>query len=522
MKKKLYFILVLSVFFTCAKNEQNVITHAVKKSSYTISVSGQGQLEAKNSRKVVVPQIWGRPEIAYLIEEGTRVQKGDVVARFEASDMKNNYMNLLDELSIARANAQQKESELKLQMLMYTSQLHTAEASAKAARLQLEKLEFEPANVQEKKRLEIKQYELEAERARKKLQALDEIQKEERAHLEAQIKQVQSRLDRIKSMLDRLTVRTPIEGIVVYEINWRTDEKVKEGDALRDGWPFLSIPDLSVMQVDVQIDENKAQKLWAGQKARIRVPSIGEKPFPGHVTKVDRVAKSINRGSKVKMVNVKVEIDTAHDALKPGLSAECEIIIKELQDVLAVPKEALFTRDSVNIVYARKSQNFSIIPVVVLLQDEDFSIIHGDLKDNAQLALQQPPRSAISVPDKLVQIKQPAWADTLKIEKPIKDSTENVKSSRPGDQFGPPPMPEQSDWTDIPETERPVSDSEKEGSPRRGDQFRRRQMSGKPGKSDTLQLEKPELDSTDTAEQPPRFDESFERPPMQGQGRRNN
>jgi|GEM_PF-1394321 len=424
--KRLYFILVLSAFFACTQEEQNIIIHPAKKSLYTMSVTGEGQLEAKNSRKVVVPQIWGHPEIAYLIEEGSQVQKDEVIARFEASEMQNTYMTLLDELSIAQANAEQKESELELQMLMHTSQMHSAQASAKSARLQLDKLKFEPPNVQEKKRLEIQQYELEAERARKKLQALEKIQKEERAHLEAQIKQHQTKLDRIKMMLDRLVIKAPIDGIVVYETNWRTGEKVKEGDALHDGWPFLSIPDLSTMQVDMHIDETKAQKLWNGQKAVVKVPSIGQRTFPAHVIKVDKIAKPIERGSKVKMVNVKVEIDSTHDALKPGLSAQCEIIIKKLHDVLAVPKEAIFTMDSLEIVYASASRRFSIMPVAVLLQDEDYSIIHGDIKDNTLLALQKPPSSAVIFPDSLKNIKKPAWTDTVKIEKPEPDSTQKT------------------------------------------------------------------------------------------------
>ena len=415
---KNYLFAILLVFLACSENHDSIITFPVDTSDYTVSVSAQGILEAKQSRQIIVPHIWGHPEISFLEKEGTRVHQGDVIIRFEASDMQNRYIHLMDEISIAQADAAKKESELRMQVFMYTSQMHTAEASAKSAQLQLDKLQFEAPSVREKKRLEIQQFELEAEQARKKLETLKKIQKEERAHWQAKLRQIQTQLDRIKMMLDQLTVKAPIDGILVHEINWRTDDKVKEGDALHPGWPVVSIPDLRFMLLDLQVDETRAQMLWEGQRARVVVPSIGNQIFPAHVLKVDRIAKPVERGSRVKKVDVKVEIDSRNPELIPGLSATCRIIVKEIKNVIAVPKETVFVRDSLDVVYIKRGKEFSVVPIAVLLRDEDYCIIHGGIQNGDHLALEKPSSSAVKRSVTTSSAIPPVWADTLRIEKP--------------------------------------------------------------------------------------------------------
>lgn len=372
-----------------------------------ITVNGEGELEAKKSFVLQTPRVWPAPTISYLAPEGTQVKKDDIVVKFEADQVKKEYKNAIEELEIAKAEAKKKNAELTLQRLLYDSQKNSAEASAAASKLQLAKLEFESPRNQEIKKLEISQQELEAERARKKLVSLEKIQIEERAHSQMRIKQAENKLNRSQMHLDKLILKASSDGIVVHETNWIKDQKVKEGDALYPGMVVVKIPDLSVMQAKLQIGETEAQKVKKGQQAIVTVPSIGTFQFPGKVTKVANIAKPIKRGSKVKKVEVIVEIDSTRQGIVPGLTASSSIIITEIENAIAVPHECVFEKDSVKIVYVLEKSHYVPHAIAIANQDADFCIIISDLDGDEKLALREPAASQINFPDSLITPELP-------------------------------------------------------------------------------------------------------------------
>ena len=385
-------------------------------SDYTIIVSGEGEIEAKSANVLQTPMVWPAPTLSYIVPEGSFVDKDDVVAVFTQSQVENELINMQDELAIATAEGQRTEADLNLQSLLYESQLTIANASAKSAQLQLARIEFEAPRTQEIKRLEIEQFAVEADRARKRLLALEKIQAEERAHADLRIQQARNKLNSAKDQISRLTLKAPHSGIVVYETNPITEEKVQVGSTLFPRMPVVKLPDLSVMQIRMQIGETDAQKLRQGMPARIFVPSLDNVELNGKVVKVDRVAKPIRRGSKVKKVEVVVEIEEKSDVLRPGLTATADISVRTATGIIAIAQECLFEKDSIKIVYKESKNGFQPIPVASLLQDEDFIIIYGALKGGERLAMEEPPNTRVYWPDSLVAVAAPAAIDTFKIE----------------------------------------------------------------------------------------------------------
>jgi len=220
------FFLLIFFLLNCSENPTNNIVFKVKKKDFVITVGTSGELEAKRSHVLPTPRVYPRPAISYLAPEGSKVKKGDVVVRFESENLERNLLKALDELESAKADAQKKDAELNLQRLMYESQIKTAEASLESIQLQLTKLEFEAPRTQEIKRLEIERQTLEANRAKKKLVSLKKIQIEERAHYQLKIKQAENKINRAKSQLELLILKSPSDGIFVHGTNIITGEKV--------------------------------------------------------------------------------------------------------------------------------------------------------------------------------------------------------------------------------------------------------------------------------------------------------
>ena len=441
------FILISVVLLSCSPQSQDKVYYRVGKGDYDVVVTAEGQLEAKRAQVLVTPSVWPAPTLSFIVEEGTTVKKGQIIARFTQAEVETEYQEALDEVETARADSVQTEAELSLQLLLYETQYSTAKASADAARLQLANLEFEAPITREIKTLEIEQFELEAERARKNLESLKKIQEEERLNARLRIRQAVNKVNRAQDQLNQLTLVAPTDGMVIYEENRITDEKVQEGSTLFPRMPVVRLPDLSTMQVKLQISETEAQKLITGMNASVTIPSLENSAYSATVTKIDRIAKAIRRESKVKKVEVLVEMDSSSQELKPGLTAIADIFIKRARDVVTVPHESVFQKDTVRVVYVKEKSHYVPQPVASLYQDEDFVIIYGNIQPGEMLALHEPPNTRIASTDNLAPVNVPAEADTFKIGKkePSQEMPPNIppdvlRRMRNGNSMpGPPP-----------------------------------------------------------------------------------
>ena len=273
--------------------------------------------------------------------------------------------------------------------------------------MQLPKLEFEPSRVQEIKKLEITQQELQANRAKDKIESLKKIQKEDRLHYQLKIKQAENKVNRANTQLEQLIIKAPFDGLFIYETNLITGKKITQGDALFFGMPVAKLPDLSIMQAKFQIGETEAQKIQIGQKAEVIVPVLGDQIFNGKVSQVGSMAKPIKRGSKVKKVEITVVLDSVQQGLVPGLTANGKIQIEQVKEIVAVPLESVFENDSVKVVFEYKNKSYFPHAVAVYDTDEDFAIVMSDLVGGEDLALQRPNDSNIIWPDSLFAPKLP-------------------------------------------------------------------------------------------------------------------
>jgi len=110
-----------------------------------------------------------------------------------------------------------------------------------------------------------------------------------------------------------------------------------------------------------------------------------------------------------------VQIDSSSDLLRPGMSANTEILVRNAVKVMAVAQECIFEKDSVKIVYKKDKHGFQPIPVAPLLQDDDFVVIYSTLTGGEKLALREPANTKVDWPEKLIAVVAPAEVDTFKV-----------------------------------------------------------------------------------------------------------
>ncbi len=119
--------------------------------------------------------------------------------------------------------------------------------------------------------------------------------------------------------------------------------------------PLLTIADMSTINVEVKVDETEIDKVEPGQKAKIKVDAFGDKEIEGEVTQKTPLAVGKSQTSGGLSVNINVQEakefrvvielknlpDDIKSGLRPGMSATAVITTKTVENVIAVPLQAV-------------------------------------------------------------------------------------------------------------------------------------------------------------------------------------
>ena len=219
---------------------------------------------------------------------------------------------------------------------------------------------------------------------------------ERRLNLEAE------RLTDINEQLALTVIRAQRPGLVVYGSadqasnpfrGGGNQEPIAEGATVRERQPILTIPDMTEMAVRVNIHESAVQRVAEGQKVTVRIDAFPNVRLTGEVTKVAVVADSGNAfmNPDMKVYPTMVKIEGIHDWLRPGMSAEVEILVDSLSNAVYVPLQAVTYIDDKQVVYVAQGSRGVAREVEVGTFSEQFIEIVSGLRQGEQVML-LPPR----------------------------------------------------------------------------------------------------------------------------------
>jgi HlyD family secretion protein len=169
----------------------------------------------------------------------------------------------------------------------------------------------------------------------------------ERAVARAQIQNARATLQQREATLagaridlERTVIRSPIDGVV---INRAVDIGQTVAASLSAPVLFTIAQDLSVIQIDAQIDESDIGQIREGQTASFSVDAFPGQEYEG---RVDQVRLAATNEANVVTYTVVVTADNPGQRLLPGMTANIDIVTGERSDVLTVPNNALRFRPS--------------------------------------------------------------------------------------------------------------------------------------------------------------------------------
>jgi RND family efflux transporter MFP subunit len=354
--------------------DDGLLTHPVERGNLRIAVTEDGSLVSDENVDIVCG-VAGGATIVWLIDDGAQVTEGTELVKLDSSALSESVTAQKIAYEKARAACIQAEKDYaaaKIAVEEYTEgtykkDLRKAESDVTAAKERLQATENGLAHGEKMFRKGyIAPQQLDAQKSaleRAKLDlgtaeiALDVLERfakpkmitelaskrdameAKRDSEQAALQLEKAKLERLSGQLEKCVLKAPKDGLVIYA-NERTRDaqsEIKNGAKVNEGTTILRLPNLSRMRADVEVHESKDDRNKQGMKSRIRVQGRG---FDGTVTTVANRPQS-NWMSTVKKYVVQVKIDGASGDLRPGLTAEVEIIVAELDDVIAVPVAAV-------------------------------------------------------------------------------------------------------------------------------------------------------------------------------------
>lgn len=240
------------------------------------------------------------------------------------------------------------------------------------------------------------------EEALRKLQRVNKQAMSKLAQSRAQLKAAEARYklqlrqrNEIRERVDKCTIRAERPGLVVYAGSnepWRR-ERIAEGATVYERQDIITIPDMTRMGVEAKIHESSIKKVAKGQKATIRIDALPDQVLSGEVFRVAVLPDSGQRwmNPDLKIYRTMVTIEGVHEGLKPGMSAEVEILVKELADVVYVPIQAVTTNKGDRVVYVVNGKgNPERRKVETGEMNEQFIEIRKGLKEGERVLLRAP------------------------------------------------------------------------------------------------------------------------------------
>ena len=205
----------------------------------------------------------------------------------------------------------------------------------------------------------------------------------------------------INQQIEAATIRAEYPGLVVYgaanqnQRGYRggnNQEAIQEGATVRERQPILTIPDMRDMAVKVNIHESAVQRVTVGQSVKVFIDAFPDEQLTGVVTRVAVVADSTNSfmNPDLKVYPTTIKIDGTHDWLRPGMSAEVEILVDRLRDVVYVPVQAVSYFEDKRVVYLPGAGRPQRREVEVGAFSESFIEIKSGLREGEEVLLLAP------------------------------------------------------------------------------------------------------------------------------------
>jgi len=364
-KRLLFWIVAVSLIVIALLFIKGVFTPAVQIETATVSkiypyqaftlLNASGYVVAE--RKAAVASKVTSSLVELRVEEGSRVKKGEIMARLEDRDVVAARAQAAANLNVARSTLDQAKAELNDATLSYNRNKDLSEKGYIA------KADFDASEARYKKAIA-------------SVNAAD-----------ASIKANAAALRNADVQLEYALIRAPFDAVVLTKNADVGDIVTPLGAAANAKASVVTIADMNSLQAEVDVSESNLEQVRIGQSCEIELDALPESRFPGVVHMIVPTADR----SKATVL-VKVRFTTKDSRILPEMSAKVAFLQRtvrseEEKSFTALNPAVVTTRNGKQVVFLLKNDRVYETPVTFGSQIGDMIEVTGGVKAGDKIAV---------------------------------------------------------------------------------------------------------------------------------------
>lgn len=330
----------------------------VTQEVFTVWSEYEGRLEAERL-VLVMSKFQGNATVIDIAPEGAPVKKGDVLVQFDSSQLEREVHKFERDEAIARSEYDSlKNATIPLELRDLEMKIGEASAVLQA---ETEYLEASRPMVKEGlvSEQEIAQQQLKVDQARTQLATLQWKLELTKTYVHpaalhqarAKLAEAEQNLQFGREQIENSVIRASADGNTVYRPLYIGGEyrMIRVGDTVFPNQPFMALPDMSELTVQIEVPEAELGRVAVGRDAVIRLVAFSDIRLNGVVGTVGSIAQ-IPPGQATWQrffhVVVRLKSPAADPRVRPGMTATVQIQSYFNPRATLVPRTAVFWEEN--------------------------------------------------------------------------------------------------------------------------------------------------------------------------------
>ena len=368
-------------------------TVKVERKNLSQTLRLNGTTEASRSFIVLAPKLEGAQVgsmvVTKLAPVGTHVKDGDLLVEFDPQAQMKDYLDKKGSFDNLVSQVEQKKSDELIARAKDDTAMKQAEDEMQRALLEIKRNEVVSRIDAEKNQEAVD----EAQATLKQLRATYQLK---RAAALAGIRILEIQRDRAQEAMRyaqanaaKMTVRSPMAGIVVYNTIWLGGRMgtVQQGDQVRAGVPFLQVVDPSRMEVRVELNQVDLLKVHLGQKAEMHLDAYPGLALPVALDELSPLGHTGQFTEMVRSFTARFSVQGTDPRLLPDLSAALDLELGSENNVLVVPCQSIGFASGHSFVWLKNGGTFEKRTVTVGRRNDLNAVVESGLAEGDVIRL---------------------------------------------------------------------------------------------------------------------------------------
>lgn len=401
-KKRIYWIvgavalLSLGLVAFLVFKPDNDKYYKVRKGNLEVVITSKGELNGEKYTEINMPDLLCNQElrvwqykITDLIQEGKTVKKGDYIARLDQSQLMSMMQDIVKQKEKVDADLRNLALDSAVNLTAKREDISNALLDLEYLKIDLEQSKYESEAYQRQTQMSYQKSEIALDKKRRDYLLERNRLKIQVSRAQSNVREFQDRINKYQEALASTVIKAPDNGIVMFakDYNGKTYGKDTEVNIWR---PLIgTLPDMSEVVTECYIREIDISKIALNDSVRIKIDALPDKVFHGKVVKIANIGED-HKDFDMKVFKVRIKIDQSDPQMKPGMTANNDIIIGSYRDQLLVPMKAVFSKNGKPVVYLKDGRGIVEKEINLTADNGNFGVVDNGLEVGDLILMYQP------------------------------------------------------------------------------------------------------------------------------------